>query len=73
MRVPDTIIIDSRGFSWRRIVKLRRAQIEAWKATQPQQPSLFDLREDCRSVTERTAAGRYREPTLKALLQEAAE
>lgn len=73
MRRPDTIIIDGHAFSWRRIVELRRAQIAAWKAAQPQQPALFELIEDCRPKAERTAAGRYQEPTLLALLLDAAE
>jgi hypothetical protein len=70
MKRPDIIIIEGRAYSWRVILELRRQQIEAWKAAQPQQPALFALREDCRPKAERTAAGRYREPTLLALLQE---
>ncbi len=73
MRKPDTIMIDGRVFSWRRILELRRAQIEAWKTAQPQQPALFALKDDRRPEPERSAAGRYREPTLLALLQDAAE
>ena len=73
MRRPDTIIIDGRAYSWRRIVELRRAQIEAWKAARPQQPALFQLKDDSRPKAERTATGRYQEPTLLALLQDAAE
>ncbi len=64
MKKPDTIMIDGRARSWRWILELRRAQIEAWKAAQPQQPALFEIREDSRPAAERTAAGRYREPTL---------
>jgi hypothetical protein len=43
---------------------LRRQQLEAWKIAQPSQPALFELKTDCRPEAERTAAGRYREPTL---------
>jgi hypothetical protein len=68
MRKPDTIIIDGRAFSWRRIVELRRAQIEAWKKAQPDQPALFDIKTDCRPKAECTAAGRYCEPTLLSIL-----
>ena len=40
--------------------------MEEWKAAQPSQPPLFELKEDCRPAAERTAAGRYLEPTLFA-------
>jgi hypothetical protein len=34
-----------------------------------EQPVLFELKEDCRPVSERTAAGRYREPSLFSLAE----
>jgi hypothetical protein len=71
MKAPDTIIIEGRAFSWKRILELRREQLEAWKAAQPRQPALFELRDDSRPVAERTAAGRYREPTLLTFLADA--
>ena len=64
MRKPDTIVIEGRAYSWRHIVALRHAQLEAWKAAQPQQPALFELKDDFRPKAERTVAGRYREPGL---------
>jgi len=67
---PDIITIEGRAYSWRAILEARRVQIETWKEALPQQPVLFDLKEDRRPVAERTAAGRYREPTLLTLLQE---
>jgi hypothetical protein len=73
MKKPDTIIIEGRAYSWRVILDLRRAQIEGWKAAQPRQPALFELVEDHRPKTERTAAGRFCEPTLLAFLHDAAE
>jgi len=73
MRKPDIIVIEGRAHSWRRILELRSEQIEAWKAAQPRQPALFEMKDDCRPKSERTADGRYREPTLLALLQDAAE
>ncbi len=73
MKRLDTIMIEGRAYSWRRILELRRAQIEAWKAAQPQQPALFDFKHDRRPGPECTATGRYREPTLLALLQDTAE
>src|SRR5271167_829548 len=33
-------------------------------AARIEQPALFEFKEDCRPVSERTAAGRYREPSL---------
>lgn len=73
MKKPDTIVIEGRAYSWRVILELRRAQIETWKAAQPRQPALFELALDHRPKTERTAAGRYCEPTLLAFLHDAAE
>ena len=73
MKRPDTIIIDGHAYSWRRLVELRRRQIEAWKAAQPHQPALFEVKHDCRPEPERTAAGRYREPSLLAILDDAGE
>lgn len=64
MKAPDTIIIGGRAYSWRAILEARRAQLDAWRAAQPEQPALFALRDDRRPDAERTAAGRYREPTL---------
>jgi hypothetical protein len=64
MAKPDTIVIDGHAFSWQRVCELRRQQLEAWKAGQSSQPALFELKEDCRPEAERTATGRYLEPTL---------
>ena len=62
MPAPRFIEIDGKRHLWRDILQLRREQREA--ARQTEQPALFALREDCRPPTERTAAGRYREPSL---------
>ena len=64
MSRPDTIVIDGRAHRWRDIIELRRQQLEAWKAARPEQPALFAVRQDSRPAVERTAAGRYREPSL---------
>lgn len=64
MRAPDILIIDGRAYHWRALVALRRAQVKAWQEAQATQPALFELHEDHRPAAERTAAGRYREPTL---------
>jgi hypothetical protein len=63
---PDTIVIDGRGYSWQQLCELRRRQLEAWKAQRGAQPALFELKDDCRPEAERSAAGRYFEPTLFA-------
>ena len=64
MAKPDTLIVDGHALSWQRLCDLRRQQIEAWKKTAGKQPALFELRNDHRPPAERTAAGRYREPSL---------
>jgi hypothetical protein len=56
------IEIDGRRYLWRDILHLRREQQKA--ASQPQQPPLFDLREDSRPRAARTAVARYQEPSL---------
>ena len=61
---PDTLVVDGHGFSWQRLCELRRQQLEAWRAAEQRQLALFELKEDCRPAAERTAAGRYAEPTL---------
>ena len=73
MSRPDTIIIEGRAYRWREIVELRRQQLAAWKAARPEQPALFRLREDSRPKSERTAAGRYREPSLLDCLRRVLE
>ena len=71
MKAPDTIVIDGRAYSWKRLLELRREQLEAWKAAQPRQPALFELKDDSRPAAERTATGRYLEPTLLSILRDA--
>jgi hypothetical protein len=68
MAKPDILIVDGHAFSWQRLCELRRQQLEARKAAEARQLALFDLKDDCRPATERTAAGRYAEPTLFALM-----
>ena len=62
---PRTITIDGKRHLWREILELRREQVRA--AAKAVQPALFPLSEDRRQPAERTAAGRYLEPTLFAL------
>lgn len=68
MRKPATITIEGRRYLWRDILALRKAQAE--EARKVRQPALFELREDRRPAAERTAAGRYAEPTLFTLLND---
>ena len=60
----DTLIVDGRAYSWRRLCELRRAQLEAQNRARLRQLALFELHEDCRPATERTAADRYLQPSL---------
>jgi hypothetical protein len=46
-------------------------RFETWRVDQTRQPALFELENDCRPEAERTAAERYLEPTLFALVAEA--
>jgi hypothetical protein len=58
---PVFINIDGKRYLWRDIVKLRREQRKA--ARQPQL-TLFELKEDSRPASQRTAEGRFTEPML---------
>ena len=58
---PASILIDGKRYLWKDILKLRREQR---KAARPPQLTLFDLKEDSRPASQRTAEGRYSEPTL---------
>ena len=64
MAKPDLIVIEGHAYRWQEICELRRQQLEARQADQPKQLALFALKDDHRPVAERTAAGRYQEPTL---------
>jgi hypothetical protein len=58
------IEIDGKRFLWRDVLQLRREQRKAY--ARAQQPPLFELKDDRRLAAQRTAAGRYREPSLFA-------
>jgi hypothetical protein len=64
MAKADIIVIEGHAYRWHELCELRRRQLEARQAAQPKQLALFALRDDHRPVAERTAAGRYQEPTL---------
>jgi hypothetical protein len=55
------IVIDGKRHVWRDILKLRREQR---KAARQSQLALFELKDDRRPASQRTAEGRYTEPML---------
>ena len=65
----DTFILDGHAYSWRRVCELRRQQLAERRKAEGMQAALFELRDDHRPAAERTAAGRYREPSLLSLMQ----
>lgn len=58
---PASITIDGKRYLWPDILKLRREQR---RATKKPQKTLFELKDDSRPATQRTADGRFTEPTL---------
>jgi hypothetical protein len=58
---PAFIVIDGKRHLWKDVLKLRREQRKA--ARQPQL-TLFELKDDSRPATQRTAEGRFTEPLL---------
>ena len=65
MSGPRFVTINGQRVAWTEILKLRREQRQDTKA---KQLTLFELKQDARPATERSAAGRYLEPTLFTLL-----
>ena len=66
MTAPRFIVIDGKRHLWRDILKLRKEQVQT--AANAKQPALFELIDDSRSRVERTAVGRYNEPSLFEVL-----
>ena len=58
---PAFIVIDGKRYAWKDILKLRREQRKT--ARQPQL-TLFELKDDSRPASQRTAEGRFTEPML---------
>ena len=59
------IAIDGKRYRWGDILELRRTQLAAAYIDPAAQLALFEtLREDHRPADERTASGRYLQPTL---------
>jgi hypothetical protein len=65
MPVPKFIDINGKRHLWRDLVQQRREQLTRPPA---EQPTLFELKEDRRPEADRTAAGRYLEPSLFTLI-----
>jgi hypothetical protein len=63
---PKFIEIEGKRLLWRDVLKLRREQAQA--SARDQQPTLFEMKDDCRPESERTASGRFAEPSLFTLL-----
>jgi hypothetical protein len=66
MPLPRFIDIEGRRYLWRDLVALRQTQV----TPRPEQPALFELREDHRPPGERSAAERYQEPSLFTRLEQ---
>ena len=64
---PAFIEIDGKLYLWRDIIARRKEQLRTQAVAQ--QPPLFELKHDPRPESERTASGRYREPTLFAQIE----
>ena len=55
------LVLDNKRYLWRDILKLRREQK---KAERQAQPALFELKDDQRPSSQRTASSRFEAPTL---------
>jgi hypothetical protein len=62
MAHPKFIEIDGKRVLWRDLLTRRREQLAA--VAKSEQPPLFELKEDRRPIADRTAGGRYLEPSL---------
>ena len=56
------IEIDGKRYAWKDILRVRREQAKADR--EATQPTLFELRDDSRPASQRTASGRHEQPTL---------
>jgi hypothetical protein len=55
------IEIEGKRYTWRQLLQLRREQR---KAARQAQPALFELHDDQRPTSQRTASSRFEVPTL---------
>lgn len=58
---PAFIVIDGKRYAWKDILKLRREQR---KMARQRQLILFEMKDDARPASQRTAEGRFMEPPL---------
>ena len=56
------VLLDGKRYLWRDILKIRREQVKQERQTR--QPISFVMHNDARPVSQRSADGRYSEPTL---------
>lgn len=56
------VVLDGRKYDWSEVRRLRRQQII--EARRVRQLTLFELKEDTRPSSQRSADGRYTEPLL---------
>jgi len=61
------IVIDGKAYVWGELVKLRREQLRT--SAKQKQLALFEMKDDYRPEAERTASGRYVQPSLLAALE----
>lgn len=66
MKRPATLLIDGKPYLWRDLLELRREQLE--QCRRPDQPTLFAIKDDRRPAAQRSAAGRYAQPSLFTVL-----
>jgi hypothetical protein len=55
------IVIEGKRYVWKEILRLRREQIQA---THKRQLELFEMKDDRRPASQKTADGRFSEPPL---------
>ena len=67
MGTPRHVVLDGKPYLWRDLLLMRKEQRDAARGAE--QPTLFEIKEDCRPATQRNAAGRYQEPSLLELLE----
>ena len=68
MTNPKFIEIDGKRVLWRDLLERRGEQLAT--VSKGEQPALFELKEDRRPIADRSAGGRYLEPSLFTLLDE---
>ncbi len=60
----DRFMLDGHAYSWRQLCESRRQQLDTIRAARGTQPALFELRDDHRPPSQRSASDRYAQPGL---------